>query len=254
MRLPGWLRALSTGRVIINPVINVPPPTVIIQQSPAAPAQSTTGQGIWSRLWSTAKVVGPALVAIAALVISLATYVNQRSANEDAHQLYEATVISQERQEAEQVSFLQGRGLSPRQTFQYSDRTVAINNSSNTPIYTVAFGVDINLGAASIADTEHSLSVNLYLGSIPACSVGTVDMTTAIAEIIKERFKVRSVPPDKITFVVDRMTFSDRDDVPWEYLYGGSLQQISQGELLDFAFGSQYAPLSATYKPAASCS
>ena len=61
------------------------PPTVVVQVPPETIERVKRQPSIWLRLWTLAKIIGPALVAVAALVISLFSYSNEHATYEDQY-------------------------------------------------------------------------------------------------------------------------------------------------------------------------
>jgi hypothetical protein len=104
VRSPKWR---ATGRqhpgTACQPVINVPPPTVIVQQVP--PAASAPRKAGWARTWSVAKVAGPSAASLAALVISLLAYNDQHRADSLQAQAQKAADAAALRHDAELVSW-----------------------------------------------------------------------------------------------------------------------------------------------------
>lgn len=81
MRSHKWRMARRQNRVSMQPVINLPPPTIIVQQPPVMPVPKPTPA---SRILSVAKVAVPVIVSVAALVISLLTYTDQHEVDQTA--------------------------------------------------------------------------------------------------------------------------------------------------------------------------
>lgn len=102
------------------------PPTVVVQVPPETIERVKRQPSLWLRLWTLAKVIGPALVAVAALVISLFSYSNEHAAYEDQyaanqrqHRANLAATAASEQRQAELISFWQvGTGHSWRLTIE----------------------------------------------------------------------------------------------------------------------------------------
>ena len=75
-----WRMARRQNRVSMQPVINLPPPTIIVHSLRSCLPKPTPA----SRILSVAKVAVPVVVSVAALVISLLTYTDQHEVDQTA--------------------------------------------------------------------------------------------------------------------------------------------------------------------------
>jgi hypothetical protein len=192
---------------------------VIPEPATPSPATAVTPRGFWSRLWSTAKVIGPSVVAVTAIVISLLTYEDQHRANQESANSYM-------RQQAQLVSFFQPVGS------RQDSGTIMINNYSEAPVSDVAFLANV------ILDDGRSFSTTIPIGSIPACSHGSItgsmiqnyfdgitftlwsSATSGSATLSSNEF-----PNDNnYRLTVATMYFTDNDGVDWQYSTGEALE------------------------------
>jgi hypothetical protein len=209
----GRSAARRAGRpVIIGP--KPEPPDVVVVSAPVAqpPVNSSAVRNVRSRLWSVATVVGPATVAIAALVISLLNY-------EDQHQVDEAAVAASQRHQAGLVSFILQQGNGP------SNETVLINNSSDNPVN------DVQLASNVAFEDGRSYLLEINLGAIPACSVGRVT-SSMIADYLRAALfpymQNKNTQYEEIDgnyqFTVASMLFTDSNGIAWKYPEGGPVE------------------------------
>jgi|HubBroStandDraft_2_1064218.scaffolds.fasta_scaffold54556_2 hypothetical protein len=127
---------------------------IVTEASIRSLASAAATRSFRSRLWSIAKVVGPASVAVAAIIISLLSL-------EDQHQANQATADSNFRQQAELVTFVQQGGGQPH-------GMIVINNYSEAPVGGAALLTNV------ILDDNRSFSITIPIGSIPPCSLGRI--------------------------------------------------------------------------------
>lgn len=131
------------------------PMVIIVTEAPTwSLASAAATRSFRSRLWSIAKVIGPASVAVAAIIISLLS-------TEDQHQANQATADSNFRQQAELVTFAQQGGGQP-------DGMIMINNYSEAPVSGAALLANV------ILDDNRSFSITIPIGSVPPCSLGRI--------------------------------------------------------------------------------
>jgi hypothetical protein len=133
---PRWRAAQRQNRVSMQPVITVPPPTVIVQQPSVTPAPKPTAA---SRIWSAAKIAVPVVASTAALLLSLLTY-------NDQHEVDQTAAVAALRHDAAQVSFTSQVTPGPR-----SSIAVTIVNSSTSLISFAS----IIVNAADVDPTDH---------------------------------------------------------------------------------------------------
>jgi hypothetical protein len=188
---PKW----RTGQGQPQPIINVPAPTVIVQQPPAsASAPTKTG---WARTWSVAKVTGPAIASVTALVISLLAYNDQHNADRLAAQAAGAARSAALAHVAQQVSYTQEPG------------GITIVNASTSKIFDVL--LDYDEGEKTILDT------------VPACTTVSLYLAAVLPHFSKLRLSdIEFIDPDGRVWQLD----------PYG-LYKGSFKEILDGEFLD---------------------
>jgi hypothetical protein len=136
----------------------------------------------------------------------------------DQHQLAVNTITQQQQYDAQAVSFAQdnyGKG-------NVLDATI-IENNSNAPVHYVVLdvGVVVFNHIPATTWTEKIFAFSLY--DIPACSVGTINITnTAFGQMLRLlgsrhfQYFVTNVGP---------MSFTDRYGVSWRYSTVGKLEQ-----------------------------
>jgi len=202
-------------------VIKVPPPTIVV--APTPPVAQPTKPSSLSRIWSFAKVAGPALVAVAALAISLATYEDQHQANVD-------TASANLKRNAEDVSFSQ-EFKTPGQPI------ITVDNYSGSVISDAWMkGVETistKIGNFSLAPLEFAL------GNIPACSTDTVNVLSYLRSGSASR---------NVQFQIEEMIFKDSNGTGWTVQSDGSLA-LNQNPYMDIV--TSYVPIS--YQPSSSC-
>jgi hypothetical protein len=237
--------AQRANRRVQRFVINVPSPTVVVAPAPAAPKPPSPS--FTARLWYIAKTLGPAIVAVAALVISLAALLNQRTANNVQREADQAAAAANQRQWAERVSFIE----SSKQAGPYV--TVEVQNSSTSPVTNVALTVDA-FAAAGPAGRNAFFHVTLLIGNIPACSTGLPDVTAKLLAIAGKELGVK-LKPNRIGYQISAMYFTDRNGVIWDDQSSGLLGRITPIEM--FNQTDQSGPddvLTPNYKTASGCS
>lgn len=183
--------------------------------APPPPVEPNTAQ----RLWSIAKVAGPAIVAVTALAISLATYENQQSANNEQHAVDQAAAIANRQHDADQVSISQQFIPQPPWT------TVTVQNYSTN----IVAGVEITVESAAPSHTRgRYVERTLTLGTqpIPACSVGVVNAVPVVDTIMSHIKGAYHLPVNAPPFGVDGMNFTDRYGTAWSVQSDGFLEQI----------------------------
>jgi hypothetical protein len=177
-----------------------------VSQSPVTSTVAGS-KTFWSRVWAFAKLGGPALVATAALVISLLTYQDQHAANE-------AASAADQRQQAEQVSFwIQAK------PGKYPEAVLMVQNRSVFPIN----GAVIDTAIESI-DSTSTHWVHLLLVYIPPCSIGTTNAVVTLKKIAHAQFfKVKSNSESNVETI--SMSFIDHSGVAWTYWISGALRR-----------------------------
>jgi hypothetical protein len=202
-------------------------PVVIIQESrssahdvtptsvPSLREALAASKKAWAALWSILKVVGPAIMASTALVISLLSY-------EDQHGAYQANATANLRHQAEQVSFVQ------QSTDQQSSESILIDNSSNNPVSNVTFVISLTY------PDERTYSMEVYLAAMPACSIGRVTNSMMAAYLHYIEFKYidfKTIAPELLSwnheFTVTSMYFTDNNGAAWRYSEDNALKRIS---------------------------
>jgi hypothetical protein len=220
----------------MRPVINLPPPTVIVQQPPVTPAPKPTAA---SRIWSVAKVGGPAVISVAALLISLLTYTDQ-------HEMDQSAAAATLRHDAEQISFTSQVTPGPPPS-----TTVTIVNSSTSLISFAS----ILVHAADIDPADHVTRpllkiFTLELDQLPPCSTGAVDANSVLAKLMK----VPQSSADHITYTAESMTFMDRYGQIWTTLNTGVLEPASTTAEANLLTVSPANYVTVRFSPAQGCS
>jgi hypothetical protein len=169
-----------------------------------APPSKPTG---WARVWTVLKVAGPAIVSIAAIVISILSLQGQAAANRGtqdanaaARQANAAAAAANQRRNAEQVSFLQT--ALPQSPFA----SMLVENHATTPVYEVTVqaeatvftsltggpkGIKGYIAALIGGNTYLRKEFTFYLGDMPACSLGTVtNLVTAATAAMLDNTKL----------------------------------------------------------------
>jgi hypothetical protein len=186
------------------------------RQAAAVPRKPTQNRRWWQKVHSvsTLKLLAASVIwlaTVAAAVIGWASY-------SDQHQLAVNAITQQQQHDAQGVSFAQdnyGKG-------NLLGATVIANNS-NAPVHYVVLDVGVVVFNHVPATTYVQKIFAFSLYDIPACSVGTINITnTALGEMVKflgphhYRYLVTNVGP---------MSFTDRYGVSWRYSTVGQLKQ-----------------------------
>ena len=205
-------------------IVRSAPPTIVVS---VPPALSTTpspepARTLQSRLWSVAKVAGPAFIAVVALVISLMTYVDQ-------HATYQASQEATVTADARLVTAW----------FTADARTLEIENRSADPVY----NVEIVVTGTSPNETE--TGVALYLGEFPPCSAYLETMQD-ITKYVRGYIRL-PVSTNNITEVA----FADSNNTTWYRTMTGSiLEENSNFVVISRKSISQVLQ---SFSPAADC-
>jgi hypothetical protein len=261
VKLERLLKVPRSGRTI-HIVINVPessaPPAVI--SSPPKPTRS-------ARTWAVLKVAGPATVATAAIIISILSLQGQGSANRDlqqanaaAQQANATAATSRQRQGAEHVSFLQNPLRHPPFT------SLLVENLATTPVYNATFQVQaiVNINHADAKGGAKGYinglvggkgyvtkTFTLWLGNIPACSSGAVNIVPAATAALLKRTKLTAAQlKGPVAAIAEWMSFEDSNGVAWRYFGLEELKQL-QGPPMNTFSPDGY--LQATYRAATGC-
>ncbi len=207
-------------------VVNVPAPTVIVTPQPPPEGKTVS---LPAKIWSIAKIVGPALISVAAIIISLVTFLDQRAANSDQRLAQGAIQAQLKEQWADRVSFLLLRKTQPPYF------AVQVQNSSASPMTDVFFIVGILSGIS----VDGELPTLLFSGpDLPSCSIGTVNISAAETLATARNSKVTPM------LTVRMMYFRDRDGLYWKYDLTGVLQQVTEQDFfeslraIDFAYSA----------------
>jgi hypothetical protein len=195
--------------------------------------------------------MGPVVASIAAIAISILALLEQRSV--DVGQ-----AVASQRQEAEQVSFLQE--TSPTG----SDDLVVVANlgtgPAHFPILLVLIGSDVSPGNSKETKTE-LVDVHLNLNDIPACSTATIDINQTIkkgAQNQNLKAPLLVNPALQFPVFVESLTFADSNGLIWTYFSDGGLQQQPKDEFqqeINSSSSSSYLIVAhINYKPANGCS
>lgn len=257
MKAQRWYATQRKGRRSRRFVINVPPPTVVVTSTPMAPPPSPSSPSpptIWTRLWALSKTLGPIFISLAAIAISLASFLNQRATNsrqiQDEKAAATAAAAASLRQWAEKVSFLQSRigGIGPG-----SYVTVEIQNASISPITNVVLTVSV-IALATPGSSSKSFNVSLYPSNIPPCSAGFPNVALQL-QIIAEKLMHTKIRLNQIGFQVDTMYFTDRNGVNWaESVYGSLVESSLHGQYFrTFPPRGRASNLVVNYKPTSGC-
>ena len=216
----------------------MPPPTVVVAPPPAL-SPAPPKPGLWAHTWAVAKVAGPAIISVAAIVLSILAYGNQRAANEESQKVDAAAAAASRRHDAEQVSFSE-------ELRQGSSSGVAltVENYSAKLVSNVGF----TLFATAPARYPHGrveATLRLYLDDLPACSVGIVNALPTITTAMRDIKDVSQHLP-LITYTVTSMTFTDHNELSWREQNTGQLEPIPtrKAELYGWIVGASYKQLS----------
>jgi hypothetical protein len=253
MKVPRFTRTIEL-------VVNIPAPAQPTQ-APAPKPPKPTG---WRRFWIFVKIAGPALAAVAALVISILTLVEQESADRTQGQADAAAASASQRQQAAQVSYLDIRSMGPPINI-----SLLVENLGTIPAYSPSFSFTISGGFEAPGSREidyvKAQTFNIGFSDIPACSSATVSLYSAILAALREdritvvgRSGTISLSPTAgeidvsgpyLVVTLQSMTFSDGDSWNWAYSTDDGLRPASlpPDKILDSSYTE------ATYKPANGC-
>ena len=222
MKLERLLRVPRAVRTI-HLVINIPEP-----DAPPAAVPRSPKVTVWARTWAVLKVAGPASVATAAIIISILSFQEQSSAGRDQKLANAAAVGSIERRDAEQVSFRQN--YSQRPPFY----PLFVENFGTTPVYSVAFQVQVAVGTGRGKNTRITgiKSFVIYVGQIPACSTGTINIVPGVMNILRSMSipKAFQIQANSL-FNINSMYFADSNGLTWQYFTFGDLQQVASASV-----------------------
>lgn len=180
----------STRRTL-RIIVKVPPIVVSPSPAPSPPSRPSPG----SRYWSIAKVVGPALVSVAALTISLVTYLDQHAANS-------AASISALEQNPARVSYVLGYVTSLHHI------AVTVTNDSTSAM------VLLNIDGEIWPSTAFTLSV----GDLPPCTAAIVDIVPTINLMMQvHRLEGKQWSIADISFFYDGHAWIEGGDGSLEY-------------------------------------
>jgi hypothetical protein len=176
MTQPNWPSQQPSSAPVPPIVVNLPPPTIIMQPPP--PKARATG---WALVWSIAMVAGPALTAVAALIIALLSFNASHDANKLTAKGQAAADSAARKHDAQLVSWI----------IDQSDKSVTIVNSSDTPLFSPTFYwehiPETGPGIIGIS-TELTYSAFAPNGSLPACSQMTFHLGKPPAQATWPRF------------------------------------------------------------------
>lgn len=220
-----------------------PPVTVIAHLPPELVRQTEQRPSARARVWTTAKTIGPALVAVTALIISLFSYEDQHGANQRQEQADSASVASREQQQAALISFWQtGSGQS---------WTLTAENRSADPVSAIFKVVLLEV----TADNREALNFDLSLRNIPPCSIAVTHPWSNSLSLM-ERLAGAAQPdltrsPD---FIVQDMTYNTSAGTFSANALGGSVIQLNWS--LNNFLGKMYqaSTFPAAFKPSDGCS
>lgn len=170
-----------------------------------------------AQLWSLAKVVGPAFVAVVALIISLLSYTDQHETDQVAQQ-------AQSLADARLVSAW----------FTVDSNAVMIQNRSPDPIYNVAIWLGRTPTSIKLA--------SLYLGEFPPCTVTSVTIQD-IYDLLGKYIGPTSVGN------VYGIAFTDSNNANWLRTMTGDVLKKDTFTPLGNSISQTYVP----FTPAASC-
>jgi hypothetical protein len=178
-------------------VINVPPPTVIVQAPPATvPALRPAKPAGAARAWSVARVAGPVIASAAALVISVLAYTDQHRADDLQIQEQQADNSAAVRRDAQDVSW-----------YSTPDGKLIVNNGSTGPITSLT----LQSGQATFD----------FGRTLPPCSQVTIDFVGA------RRRKILSPADADVAEII----FTDRNERTWIIGPSGTLT-LSAGDFI----------------------
>ncbi len=223
-----------------------PPPIIAPPvQQPVTQAKAT----LWARAWSVARVVGPSVVAVTALVISVLAYADQHEATQAQSQVDKAQVAASNEQYAEHVSYLE----------QYNaagNLEVTLINTSSSPIFGVRLAADLD---GTYADGGNYTSyVTYYIGTVPPCSRSNIDADAAVAFSDMKNpddpaLKYEGPPISDLYLLAQGVYFIDRNGVDWSY--SNQLTPSLRPGDSAFSWGPKFYPNPPVrFEPTAGCS
>ena len=191
-------------------------PRVSTSGPSSKPPSSLSRQGTQSEKYSLKSDHSrKALILIGSILIPLASLIISYGAYSDAHRADAVAIADQQQQDAQNVSFAEE--FNGKNNFL---GTTTIENNSNAPVHFVVINVMVALfnHIPAKAPTLRTFAFSLY--DIPACSVGTINLTRiALKELEhglpQSRYFVMNVGP---------MSFTDRYGVSWRYSTIGRLE------------------------------
>ena len=145
-----------------------------------------------------AKVVGPAGASLAALIISLAVYLNQQSANSQQRQVDQAAAALSQGQQAGKVYFFMDTPV-PLSSI------LTLENTSTSPVYELMFDIAFE-GPNAQRSKLVAQTMTLDLETMPACATVTINLDTYISQALDELYKTHS--PMQITIIYGSPTMS----------------------------------------------
>jgi hypothetical protein len=235
LRLPRSSRAIQL-------VVNLPesPPAVAPLSPPPTPPKPS-GR---ARVWAIAKVAGPAAASLAALIISLAAYLNQQSANSEQHQVDQAAAILNQEQQAGKVYFFMDTPV-PLSSI------LTVENTSTSPVYELMFLIDFE-GPNARRSKLTSQTMTLDLETMPSCAVATINLDTYISQALDELYKTTGPMQIKIVYGSPVMSFQDNHGLFWEETaYGQPRRTTFDQALIPSGLSKQISP---HYEAASGCS
>lgn len=155
-------------------------------------------------IWNIVKATGPGLVSITAIIISVATYVDQHGVDASA-------AIAAQESAAEQVSYW----LEPTQNLGRPE--LLVENRSEGAIN------DTWIHFYSPINTQNLTSLEIYFPTIPPCTIAIVSSRDDINMILEgggyQVLTAPSVKPDSL------ITFTDLNGASWTKYGNGNLVQ-----------------------------
>lgn len=235
MTPPKWHTTRPTARRSTRRTINIPPGTVVISHA-SNPAPKPTFE---ARIWAVAKIAGPSVVAVAALVISILALQDQLAATRGQLQADQADIVARQEQQADQVSVVQG-----------PNNVITIANASDNAIQDVSILIGFfGVIPAEAPDSGAGVSVNLQVSDIPACKDATAHMTRTITGVLRSMHTRAGLLKAEVQNAeVYDIGFADYNDVGWTEGPGIPLHRDPEGSV---SFIGQYLPTKFT--PAIGC-
>lgn len=244
--------ARRSGRRETRPtiIVNVPPfpqPIVALpeQQQPVTQAKAT----LLARTWSIARVVGPSVVAVTALVISLLAYADQHAATQDQSQVDKAQITASNELYAEHVFYLVRDSAG-------SNLEVTLINTSSSPIFGVRLAAELTGFYPN--GNNYSFPLTYYIGTAPPCSRSNVVADMAVAADVAMRnpndpaLKYKMPHRSDLFFITQGVYFTDRNGLDWSY-GGQPTPRLRPGDY--FSWGPKLYPnLPVRFEPTRGCS